>query len=133
MSEQVDDFLEHFGVVGMKWGKRNGSSDSSSGGSAKSAKLTRGGIDKAKLKSARKDIRNDVKERLVGNKKKKGAMAAIAIIGGAPGASLAVGIASARSAGFTKGQSLAIGFVGGAPGALLMSEMRARKTARGED
>lgn len=24
MSEHVDDFLQHYGVVGMKWGKRSG-------------------------------------------------------------------------------------------------------------
>jgi hypothetical protein len=40
VTEQVDDFLAHYGVVGMKWGKRNakdsGSRDSSSQGPTRS-------------------------------------------------------------------------------------------------
>lgn len=39
MSETTDDFLQHYGVRGMKWGKRNGSR-SSGGGSGKKSKPT---------------------------------------------------------------------------------------------
>jgi hypothetical protein len=133
MTIQVEEFLEHHGVVGMKWGKHKANRTESGGGSKAVAKVKapEQKIDKVKLKAARKEIRGDVKQRLIGNKKKKGAAAAVLLIAGAPGASLAVGIATARGAGFSKGKSLAIGFLGGAPGALLVGEMHARKMAGG--
>lgn len=118
MSEVTDDFLEHYGVQGMKWGKR-------SGGKAP--------INKANLKVARKEIYGDTKNRLLGNKKKKGAMVALALIAGGPGASAAVGISLARSAGYSKGKSAAIGLIGGAPAGILVAELSARKAAREED
>lgn len=34
MSDQADDFLEHYGVKGMKWGKRKGSLSERAQGSA---------------------------------------------------------------------------------------------------
>lgn len=119
MSEVTDDFLAHHGVVGMKWGKRSGGKKAP--------------INKANLKVARKEIYGDTKSRLLGNKKKKGAMTALAIVGGAPGLSLAVGISLARSAGYSKGKAAAIGFIGGAPAGILVSELSARKAAREED
>ncbi|UYL88206.1 hypothetical protein SEA_LILHUDDY_11 [Arthrobacter phage LilHuddy] len=36
MSTEVDNYLEHYGVKGMRWGKRQSSSDSSSSSSGKS-------------------------------------------------------------------------------------------------
>lgn len=74
MTIQVEDFLEHHGVVGMKWGKHKSKSDSSSGGGSKAVakvKAPEQKVDKLKLKAARKEIRGDVKQRLVGSKKKK--------------------------------------------------------------
>lgn len=44
MSEVTDDFLQHYGVQGMKWGKRNGSSKSGGGGTGKNGKVTSGDI-----------------------------------------------------------------------------------------
>jgi hypothetical protein len=48
MSETTDDFLQHYGVVGMKWGKRSGGSGGSGGGNK--------AVAKANLKVARKDV-----------------------------------------------------------------------------
>lgn len=60
MSEVTDDFLQHYGVVGMKWGKsggggKSGGSPNSSkkpdaGGTGKNGKVTSGDIHLARYK-----------------------------------------------------------------------------------
>lgn len=118
MSEVTDDFLQHYGVVGMKWGKR-------SGGGANA-------VQKANRNVARKEIYGAAKGRLLGNKKKIGAMAVLSIVN-APATNVVVGVGLARSAGYSKGKSLAIGLLGGAPAGILVAELGARKAAREAD
>ncbi|UGL63240.1 hypothetical protein SEA_TOKKI_11 [Arthrobacter phage Tokki] len=55
MSDAVDDYLEHYGVKGMRWGKRQSSSDSS-GSSGPSRKELRA-LDKQNRKAARAEAR----------------------------------------------------------------------------
>lgn len=126
MSESTDDFLQHFGVVGMKWGKHK----SGSGGSGSSGGSGTKATEKANRKVLRREVLSTTKTQLLGNKKKKGGMAALAIIGGAPGLSVATGISLARSAGYSKGKSIAVGLIGGAPAGLLVSELSIRKAAK---
>lgn len=112
MSEQVEDFLEHHGVVGMKWGKHK------SGGNKSDIKSAR--------KAVRKEMYSDARASVKANKGKTIASALLA------GGSLTAGVVLARSAGHSKGKSLAIGILGGAPGGMLAVNLAARKAVREE-
>ena len=64
MSEVTEDFLAHYGVKGMKWGKRSGGKGgSSSGGSGGGSKHN---ANTDAVKSARKEIYGDAKQGLIG-------------------------------------------------------------------
>ena len=119
MSEQTDDFLSHYGVQGMKWGKRKGGSGGSSGGASGGKKAF-----KADVKAARKEIYKSAGASVKANKGKTVASALLA------GGSITAGVTLAKAAGHSKGKSLAIGILGGAPGGMLAVELSARKAAR---
>ncbi|QFG09304.1 hypothetical protein SEA_SLOOPYJOE_9 [Arthrobacter phage Sloopyjoe] len=126
MSEPVEDFLQHYGVKGMRWGKRKASSD------VEVSKKSKGPIDKDRLSEERAKLYGGVKKRYEGRGQKVLAGAAIAssvITGGTTG-SVVVGAQMMRGAGFSKGKSVATALIGGAPGAVLMIELQARKNAR---
>jgi len=50
MPESTDDFLAHYGVPGMKWGKRNARDRDSGVGTGKNGKVTSGDIHLARYK-----------------------------------------------------------------------------------
>jgi hypothetical protein len=117
MSEQVEDFLEHHGVKGMKWGRRTGGASSGSSGGGKS---TAG----AERKAVRKEMYKESGATLKRNKGKTAVGLFLA------GPSATAGIAMARGAGHGKGASVAIGLIGGAPGGMLAVHLAARKITK---
>lgn len=108
-----DDVLAHYGVAGMKWGKRKGSVDKATNG----------------VRSARKEIYKNAGQGLVG-KGRKGQLVAAGILMGPSGLSGKVGYELAKSAGYSKGKSVAIGLLAGAPGGMVAAEISARRTAK---
>ncbi|QED11512.1 hypothetical protein PP914_gp021 [Arthrobacter phage Qui] len=114
MSDVTDDFLSHYGVQGMKWGKHKAGGGSGSGG----------GTNKAAVKEARKDMYKSAGAHIKANKGKT--VVAALLTGG----SATVGYNLARSSGLSKGQSVAVAALGGAPGGMLAIEISARKSAR---
>jgi hypothetical protein len=123
MSEQVEDFLEHHGVVGMKWGKHKAGSGGSDGNNRKQAV-------RAFRKEAYKNAGNNVKTHKA---RTAGQLAAGALIGGPVGLSVVTGAKLSRAAGYSKGKSAVIGLLGGYGGGMLAIEVAARKSARGEE
>jgi hypothetical protein len=107
MSDVTDDFLAHYGVVGMKWGKH---------GSKKEFKGAKKAIRKEMYKSAGASI-----------KANKGKTVAAALL---IGATQTAGFTMARAAGHSKGKSAVIGLLGGAPGGMLAINIAAKKAAR---
>jgi hypothetical protein len=124
----TEDFLEHYGVKGMHWGKHKSSS------AVEVHKPGKAPINKDKLSAARKDLYGGLKAQYSNkhgkiSKTKAGAMIATHLLSGTI-ATQVVGAQMMRSAGYSKGKSLAMGIVGGAPGAALAIELKARKIAR---
>lgn len=109
MSEVTDDFLEHYGVRGMKWGKR-------SGGGKSEIKTERKAIRKEMYKSAGASVKANKGKTVVG----------ALLLGG----SATAGVTLARAAGHSKGKSLAIGLLGGAPGGMLAIHLAAKKATK---
>lgn len=126
----TEDFLEHYGVKGMHWGKHK-----SSGSSVEVArKPAKAPINQDKLSAARKDLYSGLKKTYSnkhGNvsKAKAGAVITAGLLG-STAANQIVGVQMMRSAGYSKGKSVAMGILGGAPGAALAIELKARKMAR---
>lgn len=113
----VDDFLAHYGVKGMKWGVSRSSPQVQ-------ARKTGRRENVANLKSRYTEKKSNGK---TGIRKGKAAGTVLDVMttGG-----MYTGTQIARSAGYTKGQSIALGMLTGPVGATLASELRVRKNAR---
>jgi hypothetical protein len=111
---EVDDFLAHYGVKGMKWGKHQ----------------TKGDF-KAAVKSNRKELYKGVGS-VYKSKKQTGLAVATTLLSGGSVASAVIGTQMMRGAGYSKGKSFAMGMIGGAPGAVVAIELKARNMAREE-
>jgi hypothetical protein len=114
MSDAVDNFLEHHGVPGMKWGKHKNKADF-----------------KAEKKSIKKAIYKQTGQNLWGKGSHQKGKTVAAAIFGTPGISAKVGYDLSKAAGYSKGKSLAIGLLGGAPGGIIAANISAGKMARG--
>jgi hypothetical protein len=132
MPDVTEDFLSHYGVKGMHWGKHKSSGGGTVEKLSRSDKQVAKGDYKAKVKEARKDIYSDVKAGMStrGQKTLAGASIAASLFTGGSVGSVVVGAQMMRAAGFSKGKTTATALIGGAPGAVLMIELQARKNAR---
>lgn len=114
----VDDFLEHHGVKGMKWGKRK---------EVKAAKKAARGEVRTEFQSSH--INSLSKDRRDGSRTlSKGKVIGTALIdlntmGGASA------IMIAKSTGTSTGKAAAIGLMTGVPGSLAYREIKVRKEA----
>ena len=126
---EVDDFLAHYGVKGMKWGKRK---------EVRAAKKAAGGEVRTAKKAARGEVRREFrssrsnylfKDRPDGRRNvSKGKLAATMLIDfNTMGGASAVMIA--KSTGTSTGKAAAIGIITGLPGALAYREIKVRKEA----
>lgn len=133
MTAEVDDFLQHYGVKGMHWGKHKakGSAVEKTGGSSKEAAKADKADYKSKVKAERQKIYGQVKTNMStpAARVTTGAALASTLIGG-PSGSAIIGAQMMRSAGFSKKKSFATAMLGGAPGAVLMIELQARKNVK---
>jgi predicted nucleic acid-binding OB-fold protein len=59
MTTEVDNYLEHYGVKGMKWGKHQSSSDKSSSGSGQKTRKELRSLDRANRKAAKQKRKDD--------------------------------------------------------------------------
>jgi Flp pilus assembly protein TadB len=113
MAQELDQFLEHHGVKGMKWGKHQTKADY-----------------KSAVSSNRKEIYKNLGNTWKSDKRQAGAAIASNLLLSPATGSAVVGIQLMRAAGYSKGKSLAMGLIGGTPGAMLAVEVKARKTAK---
>lgn len=105
----VDDFLAHHGVKGMKWGKRKPT---------------------VEIQTARKKARLKERQKVESQyrteywaKKKESQTKADILYGLAPYNQTKL----AQAAGFSKGKAVTIGILGGPAGGLIASELKIRK------
>jgi len=122
--EDVDDFLEHHGVKGMKWGRRT----------SKTTRVARGRARKQLREEYSKNFNDRYDVVTPGGKgqRTRNALRTAAIV---PDFMLVAygpytGTQMARSAGYSKGKSAAIGILSGAPGAAVAAEIRIHRVAK---
>lgn len=123
----TDDFLEHYGVPGMKWGKRK------AGGSTdvdrQTAKADRVAF-KNRRGNARKEIYKTAGNQLVGTRIRAGATIATGLFLHPAVTNMRVGYELTKAAGYSKGKSAAVGILAGTSGGVIAAEISANRTAR---
>ena len=117
----TDDFLEHYGKKGMKWGVRKAAPE----GSAKAARQQLRKASRDKFTGYHKVNKADGTKGRVGVGR---TAASVLLSTNTFGAS--TGFQIARSAGATKGGSVAVGLLGGPLGGLAYREIKIRNDAR---
>lgn len=116
MNLSYDDYLEHYGVKGMKWGVRRSDEQLSA---AKSARKT----ERAKATQDTTDYMNKNKARNLG------AIVGASVLGTPLVGGAVAGAQIARASGYSRGKSVAIGVLGNVPGGIIAAEVQVRKRA----
>ena len=115
-----DDFLEHYGVKGMRWGKRK---------APDAAKVAAKAGRKAERSAIVKNLGTQFNTTSTSGRVRTGATVAGALLA-TPVANIYMGAKVTRASGYSKGASVAVGLIGGTPGALVLAEVSARSRAK---
>lgn len=73
MTTEVDNYLEHYGVKGMRWGKRSGSSSSGGGGEPKKSRKEARAQVKAERKAVQEVFKKQWDDDVLGARERLGA------------------------------------------------------------
>lgn len=111
----VDDFLEHYGVKGMKWGRRSASPE---------VKVARKEARKTVRQEIDKNFQEGYEAKRSASGTKSGAFKTDLLYAVGPYNSAKL----AQSAGYSRGKSVAIGMLGGPLGGAIAAEVKVRKT-----
>ena len=115
-----EDFLAHYGVKGMKWGKRK---------APDAAKVAAKAGRKAERSAIVKNLSTQFNTKSTSGRVRTGATVAGALLA-TPVANIYMGAKVTRASGYSKGASVAVGLIGGTPGALAVAELTARGRAK---
>ena len=134
MSQQIvvppldtDEFLMHYGVPGMRWGKRKSSGEVET---TRSERKVERAENRQALKTARTDIYKSASKGLWGTKTRAGVTVATALLLSPAVTNMRVGYELTKAAGYSKGKSLATGILVGTSGGIIAAELSARRSVK---
>lgn len=116
----TEDFLAHYGVKGMKWGKRK---------APDAAKVAAKAGRKAERSAIVKNLGTQFNTKTTSGRVRTGATVAGAILA-TPVANIYMGAKITRASGYSKGVSVAVGLTAGTAGGLAVAELTARSEAK---